>query len=95
VSREIAGAYSPNAVSAGRKRKATTDWNQLYLVSLDGGTPEKLVENPHNEIAPDWWPDGKSIAFNEYPLPGEKSEGIRGIGREKARPLSRSVRVMG
>ncbi len=54
-----------------------SDWNQLYLVSLDGGTPEKLVANPKSEVAPDWRPDGKAIAFNDFPRPGEKLPGIK------------------
>jgi serine/threonine protein kinase len=47
-----------------------SDWHQLYLVSVDGGSPEKLIPDPHNEVAPSWWPDGKAIAFNDFPLPG-------------------------
>jgi len=57
------------------KQIAFSDWNQLYLISVDGGTPEKLIPHPNNEVAPTWSPDGKSIAFNDFPLPGQ----VKGI----------------
>lgn len=37
---------------------------------MEGATPKKLIPQPKNEVAPTWWPDGKSIAFNDFPLPG-------------------------
>jgi len=54
-----------------------SDWDQLYLVSLDGGTPEKLLADPNNDVAPSWWPDGKSIAFNDFPRSGQEHPGIK------------------
>ena len=37
--------------------------SDIYVVSSDGGTPRKLVENPGPDASPRWSPDGKSIAF--------------------------------
>jgi Tol biopolymer transport system component len=53
------------------KKIAYSDWNQIYMISADGGTPEKLIPNPNQDVMPNWSPDGKSIAFNDYPLPGQ------------------------
>ena len=52
------------------KQIVFSDWHQLYLISVDGGSPEKLIPDAHNEVAPSWWPDGKAIAFNDFPIPG-------------------------
>jgi serine/threonine protein kinase/Tol biopolymer transport system component len=56
------------------KKIAFSDWNNIYLVSADGGIPEKLIPNPHREVWPAWPPDGKSIAFNDYPEPDRSIE---------------------
>ena len=53
------------------KRIVFSNWQQLYLISADGGAAEKLIPNPNHEVWPAWWPDGKSIAFNDYPVPGQ------------------------
>jgi serine/threonine protein kinase/Tol biopolymer transport system component len=39
---------------------------KLYLVSADGGTPEKLIATGEHEGHGDWSPDGKSIAVFYY-----------------------------
>jgi len=53
------------------KKIACSDWNQIYVISADGGIPEKLIPNPNQEVLPTWSPDGKSIAFSDYPQPGQ------------------------
>ena len=53
-----------------------SDFAEIYRVSIDGGTPEKLTAEGKTELAPVWSPDGKSIAFNDYPVPGH-ALGIR------------------
>ena len=57
------------------KAIAFSNAQEIYMVSVDGGSPEKLTSEGNNEVAPNWWPDGKSIAFNDFPRPGD----IKGI----------------
>ena len=40
----------------------------IYLVSADGGQPQSLSPEPHNQIDPDWSSDGHSIVFSYFPL---------------------------
>jgi serine/threonine protein kinase/dipeptidyl aminopeptidase/acylaminoacyl peptidase len=56
--------------SPDNKKIAFSDWTDIYMVSADGGDPEKLIPNPYREVWPAWPPDGKSIAFNDYPESG-------------------------
>ena len=49
---------------------AYSDWHELYRVSVDGGTPEKLTSEGFQEVLPSWSPDGKAIYFNDYPIAG-------------------------
>ena len=35
-----------------------------------GSAEMKQIPNPKDEVAPSWSPDGKTIAFNDYPYPG-------------------------
>jgi Tol biopolymer transport system component len=51
------------------KKIAFSDWDNIYMVSADGGIPEKLISNPNEAVWPAWSPDGKSIAYNDYPKP--------------------------
>ena len=54
-----------------------SDWHHIYRISADGGAPERLLPNGDNEIAPSWSRDGKSVAFNNYPLPDRPVTGIQ------------------
>jgi len=45
------------------------------LISSEGGAPEVLWEEQHNQTRPDWSPDGKSILFSYFPGP-ETGNGI-------------------
>src|SRR5262249_42876881 len=46
------------------------NWKDIYMVSAEGGIPEKLTSNPdEQDVWSAWPPDGKSIAFGVYPRP--------------------------
>jgi dipeptidyl aminopeptidase/acylaminoacyl peptidase len=47
-----------------------TDLKNLYLVSADGGAPQKLTPDGRGEGGPVWFPDGRSIAFSYLTQPG-------------------------
>jgi Tol biopolymer transport system component len=54
------------------------DWRAIYLISSDGGTPEKLIGGGDvSEVAPEWTPDGKAITFNDFPKLGAKLKGVQ------------------
>jgi hypothetical protein len=38
---------------------------------VEGDAAEPLIPNPNNEVWPAWSPNGNSIYFNDYPVPGE------------------------
>ena len=49
---------------------AFSNFSEIYRVSIDGGVPEQLTSEGKFEVAPTWSPDGTSIDFNDYPIPG-------------------------
>ena len=53
-----------------------SDDNKLYLISADGGPPEKVIATGEHENAPDWSPDGKSISFTYYNPTDQPTGGI-------------------
>lgn len=54
-----------------------SDWKKLYLVSAEGGAPQKLISTGEHEVAPSWSPDGKFIYFNYYNFADQPLEGIQ------------------
>jgi len=38
------------------------------LISAEGGTPERLLEEPRNEMDPNWSADGNSLIFSYFPI---------------------------
>jgi Tol biopolymer transport system component len=40
---------------------------ELFVIGMDGGTPQKIVENG---VAAAWSPDGNYLAFRPYPISG-------------------------
>jgi Tol biopolymer transport system component len=58
-------------------QRSAGDKPEIYQVSVDGGSPERLTSEGGLELSPTWWPDGKSIAFMDFPLPGQKTKGIK------------------
>jgi Tol biopolymer transport system component len=41
---------------------------RIYLISSDGGVPERLLNESRNEMDPTWSQDGTSVAFSYFPL---------------------------
>jgi Tol biopolymer transport system component len=39
---------------------------QIYMVSVDGGSPEQLTTGDRNWDFPNWSPDGNSLSFGEF-----------------------------
>ena len=74
--------HSPAAMlqwSPDSKSLVFSDWRKLYVISSEGGVPEKLIDGSDSnkqEVAPTWSPDGKSIYFNYYPYPDQPRPGI-------------------
>ena len=66
--------WSPDSTSL-----VYSDTNDLYTISAEGGSPQKLVQAPANEhaMAPTWAPDGKSIAFTFHNYLGRPIGGIQ------------------
>lgn len=50
-------------------------WN-IYVVSSEGGAPEPVWPEQHNQARPTWSADGNSIAFSYFPGP-EAANGIQ------------------
>ena len=42
---------------------------KIYLVSIDGGSPQQLLPGANNEADPTWSADGNSIVFGSIPWP--------------------------
>ena len=41
---------------------------KLFLVPANGGSPHAVVDEPWNEIDPNWSPDGQSLVFSHFPV---------------------------
>jgi Tol biopolymer transport system component/DNA-binding winged helix-turn-helix (wHTH) protein len=41
---------------------------KLFLVPANGGSPEAVVDEPWNEIDPNWSPDGQMLVFSHFPV---------------------------
>jgi eukaryotic-like serine/threonine-protein kinase len=71
----MAPRWSPDGARiAFGARKGAGFWN-IYVNSSNGGKPERLWEEEHDQARPSWSPDGKSIAFGYSPGP----DAVRGI----------------
>ena len=38
--------------------------SEIYVMDADGGNPQNLTNNPHDDRSPSWSPDGKRIVFS-------------------------------
>jgi dipeptidyl aminopeptidase/acylaminoacyl peptidase len=50
-------------------------WN-LYLVSSEGGTPQRMLPSEQLQMDPNWSPDGNSLVFSSSVL---NSSGVRNV----------------
>jgi Tol biopolymer transport system component len=50
---------------------------KLVMVSSQGGAPQELASEPHNQVDPVWAPDGKRIAYGRHALIGEEALAIK------------------
>jgi Tol biopolymer transport system component/DNA-binding winged helix-turn-helix (wHTH) protein len=44
------------------------DWN-IYLVSIEGGTPERILPSEQSQADPNWSPEGNSLVFGTFAVP--------------------------
>jgi len=47
--------------------RAGRPW-KVFLVPAQGGTPQEVLTSDQGELDPAWSPDGKTLAFGEYPV---------------------------
>ena len=65
-----APAWSPDGTRIAFTSKRGEDENAaLYVLRLDGGEPERMVELPFAVSAPKWMPDGQGIVFATRVIP--------------------------
>ena len=48
---------------------------KTYIVSAEGGTPERVTSEERNELDPSWFPDGDSIVFGRTPYDAADTSG--------------------
>jgi Tol biopolymer transport system component/predicted Ser/Thr protein kinase len=52
---------------------------RIYVVPAEGGTPESVLNEQHNEMEPTWSPDGNSLVFSYAPWLETGAPGISGV----------------
>ncbi len=63
-------AYTSNIDEVG----ATSTNNEIFLIPINGGTPEKISTSPGSDSTPRYSPDGKSIAWLSQARGGYESD---------------------
>ena len=43
-------------------------WN-IYLISSEGGTPQRILPSEQSQVDANWSPDGNSLVFGTFPCP--------------------------
>ncbi len=73
-------AWSPDgkklAFSAVPTPMVRDDRRDIYLVSAEGGAPEKIAGTPASETSPQWSPDGRTIAYVAEPAGPPVGDGV-------------------
>ena len=59
--------WSPDAKELALMARGQRQAWQLYLVSADGGKPERLLEESRNAADPDWSADGRYLVYGREP----------------------------
>lgn len=72
-------AFSPDSKEMAFTRNtdpmiAISTNNDLFVVSVSGGTPKRITDNPANDSQPLYSPDGKYIAYRRMNRPGFESD---------------------
>jgi len=86
--RRLAFVHKPGGekveAGSGKEGPSHPDQPQLYLMDLEGGEPERLTDLPLGLADPQWFPDGRRIAFL-VPLYGEAltPEGTAKLAEER------------
>jgi WD40 repeat protein len=65
-------AQFPRVSPEGSRVAFSTDDGNVFVVSINGGTPQKLIDKA--AAAPDWSPDGNELALT-FPVPSTPSGG--------------------
>jgi dipeptidyl aminopeptidase/acylaminoacyl peptidase len=67
---DSAPAWSPDGTRiAFTSKRGDDENNSLYVLRLDGGEPEKILELPHAISAPKWMPDSQGIVVATRVIP--------------------------
>jgi eukaryotic-like serine/threonine-protein kinase len=61
--------WSPDGKRIAFQVMTTGERWRIYVISAEGGTPEPLYQEEHNQDRPSWSPDGNSIVFSYEPGP--------------------------
>ena len=72
---DSAPVWSPDGTRiAFTSRRSEDDAPALYVMRLDGGEPEKVLDLPYGVKNPQWLPDGKSLIVGSNAIPALKGK---------------------
>ena len=64
---DIRPTFSPDGRRLAFIRGDRTHLQDIFIVPVDGGDPERLTSSQHSVLGLDWAPDGKSLVFASAP----------------------------